>query len=125
VGIIDEILDGGFDGQLEDMRDAINERRSILGQRKLHRDLQVGDIVRFVNLGMGAKYLNGIRARIDEINRKTVWVRILPEDRVKIAGTRFGRTSRIKVYPNSIELDHLDGIANEPFPKLAVKNVTP
>jgi len=135
VGIVQLIEEGQYDPYLEDMRRAIAERRDVLGQRKLHRELAYGDVVKFVNLGMGAKYLNGIRARIVEINRKTMWVEVLPEDRQLIAGTRFGRSRRIRVYPNSVELVHFDGVGIEApaklknldnlFPHRVTKNVTP
>ena len=138
--ILDAIDSGQMDTHLKSLSEAIIERRGVLGRRK-HREFNVGDVVRFVGLGAGAKYMNGLRARIVEINPKTVWVELLPEDRAAIRGTRFGRSSRIKVYPNSIELAFVNGHAQPAFAKIEdyrldhidtyingvkqVKNVTP
>lgn len=121
--VVEAIENGALDSGLREIVDAIHERRDLLGRRK-HRMFGIGDIVRFVNLGMGAKYMNGLRARIVEINPKTVWVELLPEDRALIRNKRLGRASRIKVYPNSLEFAFVEGHAEEPYPKLP-KNVTP
>lgn len=101
--VINDILAGVYDNSLDQIRDAISDRRDLLGARK-HREFRVGDRVRFVGLGMGAKYMNGEEAVVVERNPKTLWVKLTPESRARIAGTRFGRSSQIKVYPNSLEL---------------------
>lgn len=136
--VILDIETGRYDGELRDIMEAIHDRREILGRRK-HREFNVGDVVRFVNLGMGAKYMNGETAVIREVNQKTFWVELTPESKRRLTGTRFGRSSRIKVYPNSLELAFIDGEAKPALKKLAdldfgnititdyngVKNVTP
>jgi hypothetical protein len=126
VGLAEEIMDGFHDHELRAISEALRDRKETLGRRK-HRSFNVGDTVTFVNLGMGAKYMNGETAVIEELNPKTVWVRLTPDSKARLAGTRFGRSWRIKVYPNNIELSFLEGRARQPDPKLNAGpiNVTP
>lgn len=115
--ILEAIESGQVDSHLDMIREVISDRKTILGRRK-HRQFSVGDVVRFVGLGAGAKYMNGETAVITEINPKTVWVRLTPESKHNLVNTRFGRSSKIKVYPNSIEFAYLDGIAQPALKKI-------
>jgi len=100
---------------------AISDGRERLAARKI-REIRPGDVVRFVKLGMGAKYMNGHTAIVESINWKTVWVRLTPDSKAALSGTRFGRSSKIKVYPNNIELAFITGTSSEPPPKLKAVN---
>lgn len=101
-------MSGAFDEHLDVFEKAIRRRREKLAEEKL-ANLRPGDLVRFARLGMGAKYLNGHTAIIHSINWKTAWVTLTPETRAAIQGTRFGRSSRIKVYPGNLDLVALEG----------------
>jgi hypothetical protein len=117
VGLIEEIVDGFHDHELRGIQEALSDRRKILASRR-HRTFNIGDTVRFVGLGMGAKYMNGELAVIEDINPKTLWVRLTPESKARLAGSRFGRSSKIKVYPQHIELAYIDGVAQRPLKRI-------
>jgi ribosomal protein S17 len=109
------------DKDLDIFAEAIRHEKGNRAQERKD-DMKRGDTVRFINLGTGSKYMTGHTAVIVEKNAKTLWVELTPESRRALVGTRFGRTSRIKVYPQNIELAYLEGESSEALPKLVSPN---
>lgn len=107
------------------IRGALSAAVEVEGNRK-RRDMVIGDIYRIKDLGMGAKYMNGLRVRVESVNIKTIWVRLLQEDHNKISGTRFGRgpnPGRFRIYPQNLELAYLDGVGIEVEPRRQLKRI--
>lgn len=80
------ILDGAADKHLEAIIDAIHDRRKSLSDRKIY-ELARGDTITFNNK-VRPKYLQGLLAEIEKVNKTTVTVKIVEED--KYSARRYG-----------------------------------
>lgn len=65
--ILDAIVDGEFDDDLDGVIEAVQIRRNTLNERK-RLEFKVGDTVRF-NASASPKYLNGVLATVTEKGR--------------------------------------------------------
>jgi hypothetical protein len=72
----DKIINGDFDSQLDDMQDAMNDRRKIVRQMttaKNMMNIKVSDIV--VLKGLTPKELNGRKGKVTAKKRSTISVK--------------------------------------------------
>lgn len=86
--LVFNILDGNMDDSLEAITNAIYERRQSLRNRKILL-LKRNDKVRFNN-SVRPKYLQGLVGEIQKVNRTTVTVKIIEEDKIKARRYGYG-----------------------------------
>lgn len=72
MSIASDIFTGEYDAELDDIVDAVRQRREILSRAKLF-DMSIGDAVVFNNKTK-PRYLQGLHGKIVDKNRKTVVV---------------------------------------------------
>lgn len=89
--LVDSILDGVADDNIETLSAAIKKRRKIQNSRKI-LFIAPGDTVRF-NGTTRPKYLQGIKAKVVRNNKTTITV-FVPED---AWGTRKYRGTEVRV----------------------------
>lgn len=89
--ICQTIILGGADDILDEISDALKERKAIINGAKIY-DIKIGDIVRF-NTDTRPKYLQGFEVKVLKKNKKTVVVKI-PDD---AWGTKRYRGGEIRV----------------------------
>lgn len=101
--MINEILDGALDDELETILEAIRNRQVVLRQKETLRkkgEFKVGDKVKFQ--GISPKYLNGIKATIVEMSGRksgTVLVNVDEDFRAK----RYSGSRNVSVPLTAIE----------------------
>jgi ASC-1-like (ASCH) protein len=83
---LDAIFDGDLDYRLDDIAQAVKDRKMSMSRRTL-REVAVGDTVRFTST-VRPRYLSGLRLEVVKKNTKTVQVKVVEEDKRK--AQRFG-----------------------------------
>lgn len=106
MGVANEILLGGHDERLDELKDAIRARENALAQA-LRRSLKAGDTVQF-NEKVRPQYLIGALATVTRILPKNVEVEMIED-----AG-RYEAGLPVKTSPNLIDLVET---AIDPFAK--------
>lgn len=91
-----EVEHGKVDEWLDDLAKVIKDRQAVRDYKRF-RQYAVGDIVVVHNAPMGAKYLNGAKAKIVDIKLKRLTIQFL-DSTIKFRG----RASQVMVYPNMI-----------------------
>jgi hypothetical protein len=95
--LADMIAKGSLDDYLDDLARVIVDRKAIINHKQMHK-WSVGDHATLQNLGMGAKYMNGVEVEVVEIKLKRILVKIVP------AGVLFrGRATQVIVHPEFLK----------------------